>query len=132
MAQIESRRDLENKEEPKIAQAAERAGSLIRELESRLRARDGGTEAAPPQESLPSEAEDLDRQLQEYFQHTELSAAGSQLSPTVIEEIRNRVINGVVDRILREWDQPRQESASSLQNEVLKRLIDRVLERLSG
>jgi hypothetical protein len=111
-----SRKGTEDQDEPRIAEAAERAGSLIRQLESRLRAR---SDSAVPAKETVNEPEDLEKQLHDYFE------------TTVADEIRNRVIDGVVDRILREWDQPRQETAGSVESEVLKRLIDRVLERLA-
>ncbi len=101
--------------EPKITDAAERTGSLIRDLQSRLR-------GEQPQREQPDESpDDLERQLQEYFGSTQ---------PNILNEIRNRVIEGVVDRILREWDSPAKGSSTPLENEVITRLIDRVLERL--
>src|SRR5258708_26242742 len=100
--------------EPKIADAAERTGSLIRDLQSRLR-------GEPVKEQSDESPDDLERQLQEYFGSTQ---------PNILNEIRNRVIEGVVERILREWDSPAKGSSTPIENEVITRLIDRGLERL--
>jgi hypothetical protein len=99
----------------KITEAAERARVMIQDLQSRLR-------VDPPAEDS---TEDLEKQLQQYF---ETAGAGA---PSLLSEIRNRVIEGVVERILREWEKPQHGEASAIENEVVTRLIDRVLERLS-
>jgi hypothetical protein len=96
-----------SKTEPRITEAAEKARVLIQDLQSRLR-------ADPPAEAI---VDDLEAQLQEYFS----SAAGKD----AVGDIRKRVIEGVVERILREWEN------TPLEDEVVTRLIDRVLERLS-
>ena len=105
------------KAEPRIAEAAEKARALIQGLQSRLR----------PETKAEESNEDLERQLQQYFQTEGRKDEGSTLN-----EIRNRVVEGVVERILREWDRPQQGGPTPLETEVVTRLIDRVLERLAG
>lgn len=120
------KRLFEHQPEPTLGEAAERTRSLIRDLQARL----GPEPAAPPplegsaSQPVPDSPDDLDRQLQHYFE-----AAGE--AGTTLQEIRNRVIEGVVDRILREWERPSQGNPSSLEHEAVARLIDRVLERLA-
>lgn len=96
-----------------LAQAAEKASLVIRGLQSRLQpkpAGDSNTEVT---------RDDLERQLQQYFAR----AAPSQ---GALADLRNRVVDGVVDRILSEWDR-----GSPLEAEVLDRLVQRLLERYS-
>ncbi len=101
----------ESPQEP-IREAAEKASLVIRGLQSRLRARPADPDETP---------EELERQLQQYF--------ATSLSPShragALNELRDRVVDGVADRILREWQQN-----NALENEVIERLIDRVLERI--
>ncbi len=47
----------------------------------------------------------------------------------ILDELRNRVIEGVVDRILAEWSNP-QNQEGGLAAEVMERLIERVLDEL--
>ncbi len=112
-----SRKNPENKPEPTqepISQAAEKASLVIRGLQSRLR-----TRATEQEES----SEDLERQLQQYFA---TSLTPSQRG-TILDELRERVVDRVTERILRHWEQN-----NALQDEVIERLIDRVLERLGA
>ena len=95
--------------EPNITQAAEKASLVIRGLQSRLRR---------PSDPVEESPEQLEQQLQQYFARS--SAAGP------LAELRSRVIDGVVDRILRQWEQ-----GSALEPEVVERLIVRVLERFA-
>lgn len=66
----------------------------------------------------PESIEELEGQLQAYFERTRLNPSRSP----ILEELRNRVIEGAVERILAEWP-----SSSELGREVMDRLIDRVL-----
>lgn len=97
--EIMSRRSPEPKPEPGIAEAAENAELRIRVLQSRLAQHD-------------SAAEDLEGELRKLF-----STEGSA-------EVRKRVIDGVVERILREWE------GSPLEEEIVERLVERTSERL--
>lgn len=94
-----------------LAQAAEKASLVIRGLQSRLR-RPTDAEDSP---------EELERQLQQYF------ATSTVQRPGLLTDVRERVIDAVADRILRHWEQN-----TALENEVIERLIDRILERLGA
>lgn len=113
------RKDPEKKTEPggsDIHQAAEKASLVIRGLQSRLRTR----ASADPAEESP---EELEQQLQHYF-------ANSLPAPQragLLNDIRERVVDGVADRILRHWAQ-----GSAIETEVVERLINRLLEHLGA
>lgn len=96
--------------EPGIAEAAENAELRIRVLQSRLAERDSGVRKSDP-------VEDLEWELQKYF----AGEAGRNL-----DQIRRRVIDGVVDKILEDW-----ESAAPIENEIVSRLVERIYERLA-
>jgi len=100
-----------NRAEPNLAEAAEKASLVIRGLQSRLRQR-----PADPVEESP---EQLEQQLQQYFARTTPSSGA-------LQDIRNRVVDGVVDRIFRRWDE-----GSALDADVVDRLIARMLERFA-
>ena len=124
------RKNPESKGEPKITEAAQKAGVLIRELQSRLRATAelptsaaDGTAARQFDEST----DELEEQLQRQFESQSFRSA-----PNKLKDIRGRVVEGVVDRIMREWEWSAGGKANSLDNEVVERLIQRVLERLNG
>lgn len=106
-----SRKSPEGRTEPNLTEAAEKASLVIRGLQSRLRQRPG--EAA---EETP---EQLEQQLQQYFARS--TARGGTLA-----DVRNRVVDGVVERILRQWDQ-----GSAIEADVVERLIEHVLERFA-
>ena len=105
------------KTEPNIAEAAEKTGLLIRGLQSRL-LEGAGEVLEPPGET----SADLEKQLQEYFTRWPGQDAGS------LNRIRNRVIDGVVERILRGWQQDGH--GNPFENEVIERLIEGVIEKL--
>jgi len=101
-----------------IINATAKTRSVIEGLQARL------TRAPEP---LPAEesVDDLEQQLQAYF---------NRASPTtprtkILDELRSRVIDGVVDRILAEWGSP--QPAAGLGPEVMERLIERVLKEFS-
>ena len=124
------RKHLEIKPEPTLSEAAEKTRSLIRGLEARLRA-EAAVPLKPPSEENP---EDLDRQLQQYFANPAARQPGGvtpEKDANILEQIRNRVIDGVVDRILREWERPGTGTSTPLENEAVEKLINRVLERLA-
>lgn len=122
-----ARKTAEIRSEPKISEVAEKTRVLIRGLQSRLSAE------APAEfhERGEDTQDDLEKQLQRYF---ESAGVGPQQSgsaeSSVLSDIRTRVIDGVVERILREWDRPQGETSGALENEVINRLIERVLHRL--
>ena len=109
-----SRKTPENKPDPSpqpISQAAEKASLVIRGLQSRLRR----------PEAMEESSEELERQLQQYFA---TSVPSAQRAP-LLANLRDRVIEGVTDRILSHWEQN-----NALEDEVIERLIDRVMEHL--
>jgi hypothetical protein len=121
-------------EEANIAEAAEKTGLLIRALQSRLQDWSGDRAAHPQDETFDETSteetpEDLEKQLQEFF---EREAGGGANRQSLLNEIRNRVIDGVVDRIMLEWDHPQRGAATPLESQVIERLIRRVLERLNA
>jgi hypothetical protein len=109
---LPARKNPETKTEPNLAEAAEKATLVIRGLQSRLRQRP----ATEPAEESP---EQLEQQLQQYFSRSTPQTGG-------LADIRNRVVDGVVDRILLQW-----EHGTALEQEVVERLIRRVLERFA-
>jgi len=108
-----------------LTEAAEKAAALLQTLQSRLRGEvPVSAEPEPkPAETQPAETKDeLDRQLQEYF--------GAKEQASVLSDMRERVIEAVVDRILQSWEKPRGDASGALENAVVERLIAVVLERL--
>ena len=126
---MESRKSPVARAEPKLTEAAEKAGTLIRELQSRLRG-----DTAQVIDGRPDETpEEMEKQLREYFER-ETRPAPTTAAPTAaaLHDIRNRVLDGVVERILREWGWQPDGKSNPLENEVIERLIARVLERLNS
>jgi uncharacterized protein (DUF2267 family) len=101
----------ERKLEPKLTEAAAKTTAVLQTLQSRLR-----RETAPPQTH-----DELGEELQSYFATT-----SAPLPDKISQEIRNQVIEGVVERILRSWGGPNGQVAASIKNEVIARLVERV------
>jgi hypothetical protein len=110
------------KTEPDLNEAAERAGLLIRGLQSRLRPK---VDSATGSDN--ESPEELERQLQNYFASSAEKTAEKTPQLPLLNQMRNRVIEGAVDRILGQLEQG---WPASLENEVVDRLIQRVLQRL--
>jgi hypothetical protein len=113
-----------------IVNATARTRSVIENLQARLTA-DARAKAPGPQpiaEEIPSEesVDDLEMQLQAYFDRTTPAIPRTK----ILDELRSRVIDGVVERILAEWNNPQAGSSpgAGLGPEVMERLIERVLE----
>ncbi len=117
---------------PDIADAAQRAGLAIRDLQSRLGVR--MTEQKPEAGEAVAPADELDRQLKNYFDRT--GAIAPNVPPSVLNALREKVVEGVVERILSEWKQPGSKPGSKdetpLLGEVIDRLIARVMVRLGA
>jgi hypothetical protein len=128
-----------------IARAAQRTRSVIEDFQTRLTevSQHAGlarlATAVGPEKSdadttgtLESEAE-LERQLAAYFArasaHTGPAASGSPDRSKVLEELRARVIGAVVERILADWSSGQSQEPSALRDEVMERLIERVLQQ---
>lgn len=101
-----------------IVNATAKTRSVIEDLGARLT----GTRT-PPVDPHQETIEDLERQLQEYF-----NRAVSSNRPGVLDDLRNRVIDGVVDRILADWSHSGAAPGIGLGREVMDRLIERVLD----
>ena len=104
----------QGKSESKLTEAADKATAMLQDLQSRL-----NRPAAARTEETP---EDLDRQLQAYFQ----SGSGS-----LPDQIRDRVIDAVADRILESWERGERRELGKLENQVIDRVADRILKRMS-
>ena len=129
---------------PTIVSAAAKTRSVIEDLQARLARDVGGVpETAVPAEPTtpsgvePSETEeDLERQLEAYFEraaphvrHATHVVAASRTGP--LTELRSRVIDEVVDRILAEWTRSQHgvSPGAGLRREIINRLVDRVYEQ---
>ncbi len=120
----------ERKAEPELTEAAARTVGVLRTLQSRL-----SRETVAPAADGP---EELGNQLQEYFAaSTEApsysaevpparDSSGVSPAPRVSNDIRELVIAGVVDRILRSWEESNA-GLSALRSEVIERLVEQVL-----
>jgi hypothetical protein len=97
-----------------LTEAADKATALLQGLQSRL----NGDSLPVRGEETP---EDLDRQLQEYF----LGSSGS-----VLDQIRERVINAVADRILESWERGDHRELGALEDQVINRVAERIMERM--
>jgi hypothetical protein len=113
-----------------IVNATAKTRSVIEDLQARLTA-DARAKVPGPQrvaEEVPSEEsmDDLEMQLQAYFDRVTPATPRTK----VLDQLRSRVIDGVVERILAEWTNPQPGSSpgAGLGPEVMERLIERVLE----
>lgn len=112
-----SRKTTESRTGQNIAEAAERTELLIRGLQNRL-----GDQLAD------DSTESLEWQLQRYFE-TEAGPGISCRFP--LNQIRQRVIDGVVAKILSGWEWAEDGKSAPLENEIVEKLIERVFERLA-
>jgi len=94
----------------------------VRELRSRLDKPVEANSAEQEEESV----EEMERQLHKLFERT----AGRTVATTgLLKEIRERVVDGVAERILRDWESSEQDF-KPLEDEVVARLIARVMDGL--
>jgi hypothetical protein len=109
------------KAESNLSETTNRAAALLEELRSRLN----------PDSGHRSETSDeLDRELQAYFSGSNFSGSNPS-QKGALDEIRDRVIEGVVDRIMRAWQNPQAPRLGALEEAVVAKLIERVLEGLA-
>jgi len=99
----------------KLCEDADKATALLQGLQSRLN-------REPSVAGHEENPEDLDRQLQEYFVASDSS---------VMDQIRERVINTVADRILESWERGDRRQLGALENQVIDRVAERILERMT-
>jgi hypothetical protein len=100
----------QTKPETKLSEAADKATALLQGLQSRLN------------RQRPEGSEDLDRQLREYFVSSETG---------VLDQIRERVIDAVADRILENWERGDRRELGALESQVIDRVAERILERMA-
>lgn len=108
----------QTKSETKLTEAADKATALLQGLQSRLN-RDVTPAAEAP--------EDLDQQLREYF----VTADQLPGESGVLDQIRERVIDAVADRILENWERGDRRELGSLEKQVIDRVAERILERMT-
>ena len=96
--------------ESKITDAADKTAAMIEGLQSRLNG---------PRVETP---DDLDRQLREYFVSSDTG---------MMDQIRERVIEAVADRIFTSWERGDQRDLGALENQVIDRVAERILERMT-
>jgi hypothetical protein len=119
----------DRKSEPKLAEAAAKTTAVLETLRSRL-SREAPQEAAVVES--PEAPDELDRQLEQYFAATSgvPTPANGSAEVRIPNEIRAQVIEGVVNRILREWGAPNGEIPATIKSEVIARLVEHVLGEL--
>src|SRR5579871_929581 len=115
---VPSAKQISSKPGASIVDATAKTRSIIENLQARL-VRDespASNSLTGPEESI----EDLERQLQAYF-------AGSTADPSrpLLEDLRGRVIDKLVDRIIDEWSTSRanQSGSNPLIQAVMERLV---------
>ncbi|HYL35972.1 MAG TPA: hypothetical protein VEV17_08680 [Bryobacteraceae bacterium] len=121
-----------------IATAAAKARSAIQDLQAKLSEAShgaGGAPAAGKDTASVESEEELERQLEAYFARASRSTRagpGAASRTAILDELRSRVIDGVVDRILEEWASGHSGTggAAGLGDEVMERLIQRVLQQI--
>jgi hypothetical protein len=101
----------ERKTESKLTEAAAKTTAALQTLQSHLRAT-----------TAPETRDELGEELQQYF-----ATANPALPAKISNEIRNQVIEGVVEKILGSWGEPQDQLAASIKGEVIARLVERVL-----
>jgi hypothetical protein len=102
------------KSESKLTEAADKTAALLQGLQSRL---------AVSREAHEEVPDELDRQLREYFVASENGAQHDQM--------RQRVIDAVADRILASWERGERRQPGTLEQQVIDRLAERIMERMS-
>ena len=100
----------------KLTEAAEKTTAVLQGLQSRLSREAGGGRTAQPE--IPDE---LGKQLEEYF-----AAASS----ATLDDLRNRAMEGVADRLLRAWQEPSGRLSAAFKDALVERLIERVLDAI--
>ena len=117
----------QTKSESKLTEAADKTAALLQGLQSRLSGSVVTDKEIVRREETPDE---LDKELRDYF------GAESGKSPNagdagVMNQIHSRVIDAVADRILASWESSGGRELGALEKQVIERLAERILERLS-
>ena len=114
----------QTKPESKLTEAADKATAMLQDLQSRLSRDPGAPRADAAREETP---EDLDRQLREYF----VAESGKVPDIRVLDQIRDRVIEAIADRVLASWENGDRRELGTLENQVIDRVAARILERMT-
>ncbi len=113
------------KKTDKLTEAAEKTTAVLQGLQSRLSREAGGVRSAQPE--IPDE---LGKQLEEYFAAASLPGAADRAAAAGLDDIRTRVLEGVVERILRGWQEPGGRLSAAFKDTLVERLIERVLDAI--
>jgi len=109
----------------KLTEAAEKTTAVLQGLQSRLSREAAGVRSAQPE--IPDE---LGKQLEEYFAAASLPGAADQAPSAGLDEIRNRVMEGVAERILRSWQEPGGQLSAAFKDALVERLIERAVDAI--
>jgi hypothetical protein len=104
--------------EPSIAEVLESTEERIRRLSVRLA---GSGSRKPIEAAKEDPVDDLEGELHRYF--------ARELAAQSTDQVRRRVIDGVVDKIMRAWEHSQEDGR--IEDEIVERLIERFHERLS-
>ena len=110
----------------KLTEAAEKTTAVLQGLQSRL-SREAGARTAPPE--VPDE---LGKQLEEYFAAASHPSATDPGPSADLDGIRSRVMEGVVERILRAWQEPGGRLSAAFKDALVERLMERVMDSLQN
>ena len=102
----------ERKSEPKLTEATAKTTAVLQTLQSRLNR----------EPSRVDTSDELGEELQHYF-----ATSSAEPLPKISNEIRDLVIEGVVARILRSWEESDRQPLASIKSKVVERLVERVL-----
>jgi hypothetical protein len=102
----------------KLTEAAEKTTAVLQGLQSRL-----SHEAAGVRTSQPEIPDELGKQLEEYF------AAATSVT---LDDLRNRAMEGLVEKILRAWQEPSGRLSAAFKDALVERLIARVMDSLQS
>ena len=106
------------KSESKLTEAADKATALLQGLQSRLSGQVGSPADTP---------DALERQLREYF----VAESGKLSDTRMLDQIRDRVVEAVADRILESWESGDRRELRALESQVIDRVAERILERMA-
>jgi hypothetical protein len=103
----------------KLSDAAEKTTAALQGLQSRLT-----REAAAIRSARQETADELGRQLEEYF------ASAVAEPPLGFAGFRSEVIEKAVEKILRAWEDPDGRLSTSFKHALIERLVERVLDEM--